>query len=90
MRKIAVIGLGYVGLPVAAAFGRAGASVIGFDVNSERISELKAGKDRTLEVDPGDLNYKTLNFTSDPLHLKPPTFSSSRCQRRSMTYIDRT
>ena len=74
MRKIAVIGLGYVGLPVAAAFGRAGASVIGFDVNSERISELKAGKDRTLEVDPGDLNYKTLNFTSDPLHLRAADF----------------
>ena len=54
-RKLAVIGLGYVGLPVAVAFGRQGSRVIGFDIDSARISELKAGRDRTREVDPGDL-----------------------------------
>jgi UDP-N-acetyl-D-mannosaminuronate dehydrogenase len=47
-RKIAVIGSGYVGLPVAAAFARAGSPVIGFDIDAERIRELRAGID-TLE-----------------------------------------
>ena len=41
LRKIAVVGLGYVGLPVAVAFGRAGAPVIGFDINAERVNELQ-------------------------------------------------
>lgn len=48
--------------------------MIGFDVNSERIRELKAGKDRTREIDAGDLNHRTLSFTSDPLHLKAADF----------------
>ena len=42
-RKIAVIGLGYVGLPVAAAFARAGSPVVGFDIDQTRILELKDG-----------------------------------------------
>ena len=50
-RKIAVIGLGYVGLPVAAAFARAGSPVVGFDVDATRIAELNAGHDRTREVE---------------------------------------
>ena len=54
-RKIAVIGLGYVGLPVAVAFARAGASVIGFDIDRTRIDELRAGRDRTREVDVAEL-----------------------------------
>ena len=74
MRKIAVIGLGYVGLPVAVAFGRAGASVIGFDINTDRVRELKAGQDATREVDASDLKHKTLTFTSDPVHLKEVDF----------------
>jgi UDP-N-acetyl-D-galactosamine dehydrogenase len=51
---IAVIGLGYVGLPLAAEFGRR-RRVIGFDVRPERIEELKAGRDITLEVEPSEL-----------------------------------
>ena len=50
-RKIAVIGLGYVGLPVAIAFARSGAVVIGFDVDRKRIQELQASFDRTREVE---------------------------------------
>ena len=50
-RKLAVIGLGYVGLPVAVAFARHGTAVIGFDIDATRIAELKAGRDRTREVD---------------------------------------
>ena len=42
-RRIAVIGLGYVGLPVAAAFARAGFPVIGFDIDARRVEELRRG-----------------------------------------------
>ena len=45
-RRIAVVGLGYVGVPVAAAFGRIG-PVIGFDVNKAKIDDLRRGEDRT-------------------------------------------
>lgn len=51
---IAIIGLGYVGLPLAVAFAEK-YSVIGFDINEKRIAELQAGKDNTLEVADGDL-----------------------------------
>lgn len=44
-RKLAVIGLGYVGLPVAIAFARQGTPIIGFDIDEARIAELKAGQD---------------------------------------------
>ncbi|VAX12775.1 UDP-N-acetyl-D-glucosamine 6-dehydrogenase [hydrothermal vent metagenome] len=49
--RIAIIGLGYVGLPLAVEFGKK-FNCIGFDINSDRVSELKAGKDSTLEVEP--------------------------------------
>lgn len=52
--KLAVIGLGYVGLPLAVEFGKL-IPVVGFDVDERRIEELKAGHDRTLETDPADL-----------------------------------
>jgi UDP-N-acetyl-D-galactosamine dehydrogenase len=73
-RKLAVIGLGYVGLPVAVAFGRQGSRVIGFDIDSARISELKAGRDRTREVEPGDLAVAKVVFTSDPDELSAADF----------------
>ena len=73
-RKLAVIGLGYVGLPVAVAFGRQGTPVIGFDIDSVRISELKAGRDRTHEVEPGDISHPHLHFTSDPAELSGADF----------------
>jgi UDP-N-acetyl-D-galactosamine dehydrogenase len=65
-RKIAVIGLGYVGLPVAAAFARSGAPVIGFDISRARIDELRAGRDRTHEVEPHELKQTSLRLESDP------------------------
>ena len=46
---IAIIGLGYVGLPLAVEFGKT-RPVIGFDINQKRIAELEGGEDRTLEV----------------------------------------
>ncbi len=53
--KITIIGLGYVGLPLAVAFGRK-YNVVGFDIDSSRIKELRQGKDRTLEVSDAELN----------------------------------
>jgi len=73
-RKIAVIGLGYVGLPVAVAFAKSGVPVVGFDINHVRIAELKAGHDRTREVAGADLSQATLNFTSDVAALKSADF----------------
>ncbi len=61
-RRISVIGLGYVGLPVAVAFGRA-ARVVGFDVNAQRIRELRAGSDRTGEVTAADLAAADILYT---------------------------
>jgi len=62
---IGVIGLGYVGLPAAVSFGRAGFSVIGFDINEKRIQELSDGHDRTGEVEVGDVQHRTLSYTTD-------------------------
>ncbi len=73
-RKIAVIGLGYVGLPVAVSFARAGVPVIGFDINAARIAELKSGHDRTREVEPAELAQPTLTYTDDPAALKASDF----------------
>jgi UDP-N-acetyl-D-galactosamine dehydrogenase len=73
-RKIAVIGLGYVGLPVAVAFGRSGEPVIGFDIDRRRIDELCAGHDRTREVEPADLKHAALRFDNDPACLAGADF----------------
>jgi UDP-N-acetyl-D-glucosamine/UDP-N-acetyl-D-galactosamine dehydrogenase len=73
-RKIAVIGLGYVGLPVAVAFARSGVPVIGFDIGSERVRELQCGRDRTREVDPADLRQPALRVTADAADLGAADF----------------
>lgn len=64
--RIAIIGLGYVGLPLAVEFGKR-FPVVGFDINAARIAELKAGRDSTLEVEPEELGQAThLTYASDP------------------------
>jgi UDP-N-acetyl-D-galactosamine dehydrogenase len=73
-RKIAVIGLGYVGLPVAAAFARAGGTVVGFDIDETRILQLRAGQDRTREVEASDLELASLSFTSEVAALRASDF----------------
>ena len=73
-RKISVIGLGYVGLPVAVAFARNGAPVIAFDINEARIAELSAGEDRTHEVSGEDLKAANLRLSSDPAPLAEADF----------------
>ena len=72
-RKISVIGLGYVGLPVAVAFGKS-ARVVGFDVNAQRIRELQSGEDRTLEVEPNDLRGAEILFTDQLEDLREADF----------------
>ena len=83
-RRIAVIGLGYVGLPVAVAFAQAGSAVIGFDINSRRIEELRAGKDRTREVDAADLRNGNLT-----LHHRPGGVAQGRFLHRHGADADR-
>jgi UDP-N-acetyl-D-galactosamine dehydrogenase len=73
-RKIAVIGLGYVGLPVAVAFARLGVPVIGFDIDRCRVDELRAGRDRTREVDVAELAQPSLSYTADPAALAAADF----------------
>ncbi|RHW74888.1 Vi polysaccharide biosynthesis UDP-N-acetylglucosamine C-6 dehydrogenase TviB [Colwellia sp. RSH04] len=63
-KKIAVIGLGYVGLPLAVEFGKKYCTV-GFDINAERINELKQGIERTLEVEASELKAASKLFYSD-------------------------
>jgi len=72
-RTVSVIGLGYVGLPVAVAFGLS-KKVIGFDLSESRIEELKLGKDRTLEVEKDELVRADILFTSNPEDLKKADF----------------
>ncbi|MEB7722862.1 nucleotide sugar dehydrogenase [Staphylococcus equorum] len=72
-RNIAVVGLGYVGLPVAVTFGNKH-KVIGFDINEERIQELKNGYDRTNEVTSENLGETSIDFTSDSNDLKKADF----------------
>jgi len=70
MIKIGIIGLGYVGLPLAVEFGKI-LEVVGFDINQARIDELKKGLDRTLETDKEELASATkLSFSSNPEDLR--------------------
>lgn len=69
-RKIAVVGLGYVGLPLAVEFGKV-RPVLGFDINNARISELASGKDSTLEVTASDLvSAHHLEYSGDRSRLE--------------------
>src|SRR5580704_17408144 len=72
--KVAVIGLGYVGLPVALAFARKFKGAVGFDIHKEKVEELRRGYDRNHEVPAEVLKSSTLNMTSDPKALEGVTF----------------
>lgn len=72
--KIAIIGLGYVGLPLAVEFGKQ-VPVVGFDIHQKRIDELKGGQDHTLEVSPEELKQAHgLSYTSNLEDLKTCSF----------------
>ncbi|RKN85653.1 nucleotide sugar dehydrogenase [Paenibacillus ginsengarvi] len=72
-RKIGVVGLGYVGLPVAVAFGER-KTIVGFDINPNRIATLKQGWDYTGEVTDEELKAASITFTSDPTALSDCDF----------------
>ena len=61
--RIAIIGLGYVGLPLAVEFAKK-YSVVGFDINESRIKDLSQGTDRTLEIAEQDLKATSMKFTN--------------------------
>jgi UDP-N-acetyl-D-galactosamine dehydrogenase len=67
------VGLGYVGLPVAVAFGKV-SETIGFDINPRRLAELRRGFDRTLEISPRELKAAKLTFTDDVAVLRRADF----------------
>lgn len=72
--KVAIIGLGYVGLPLAVEFGKK-VPVVGFDIYQKRIDELKSGKDHTLEVSPKELAQATqLTYSTQLEDLKDCNF----------------
>jgi UDP-N-acetyl-D-glucosamine/UDP-N-acetyl-D-galactosamine dehydrogenase len=72
-RKVAIVGLGYVGLPIAVAFGKR-QPVIGFDVNRAKIEALQNGVDRTGQVSVADLKASRVQYTSEPTDLKAADF----------------
>ena len=72
--RVAVVGLGYVGLPVALAMARRFEGTIGFDIDPRRVSELRQAVDRTREVGANELSKSTLCVTDDPELLRQATF----------------
>ncbi len=73
-RRIAVVGLGYVGLPVALAFARKYPNTIGFDIDERRVDALRRGVDVTGESAREELESSTIEFTADPERLKEASF----------------
>ena len=71
--KISLVGLGYVGMPIAVAFAKK-AEVIGFDLNAEKIKAYQAGKDPTKEVGDEAIAKTSVQFTLDPSKLKEAKF----------------
>ncbi len=71
--KIAVVGLGYVGLPLAAAFGKK-VDVIGFEIHTAKVDQLKKGYDATGELSGEDLENTVINYTTTPSDLKTADF----------------
>ena len=63
--KLALIGLGYVGMPIAVAFAKKNIDVIGFDLNKEKISLYKSGIDPTKEVGDEVIKTTSVEFTAD-------------------------
>ena len=72
--SLSLVGLGYVGMPIAIAFAKEGINVIGFDVNKEKIDLYKNGVDPTKEVGDDVIKATTVSFTSDETQLKKAKF----------------
>lgn len=72
--KLSVVGLGYVGMPIAVAFAKEGVKVIGFDLNKKKIDLYKSGIDPTKEVGDEEIKKTTIQFTTDETNLKNAKF----------------
>jgi UDP-N-acetyl-D-galactosamine dehydrogenase len=72
-RRVAIVGLGYVGLPIAVAFGKK-EPVIAFDINAARVAELKAGYDRNQDIPKSDFEGALAEYTTDPARLAAADF----------------
>ena len=72
--RVAVVGQGYVGLPVTLAFGRAFPGTVGFDVDRAKVERLASGVDATGETDPQELAAARVRFTADEADLRGATF----------------
>ena len=68
--KIAVVGMGYVGLPLAIEFSKKNIEIVGFDINKKRISDLKSAYDYTNEVNKKELKDSKILFTYNLSDLK--------------------
>ena len=73
-KKIAVVGLGYVGMPIAVAFAKKGLSVIGFDNNTAKIQLYKSGIDPTREVGNSEISLTKVDFTDNEQDLQNSSF----------------
>ena len=74
MEHIAIIGLGYVGLPLAIRMSKKHGNLMGMDVSEKRVAQLNAGHDATAEVEPEDLKATTCKFTQNPSDLADSSF----------------
>lgn len=72
--KLSLVGLGYVGMPIAVAFAKKGLNVVGFDLNKEKIKLYKNGKDPTKEVGDEVIKNTTVDFTADETRLREARF----------------
>ena len=72
--SLSLVGLGYVGMPIAVAFAKKGLNVIGFDLNKAKIDLYKSGVDPTKEVGDEVIKNTTVQFTSDEAMLKKAKF----------------
>ena len=72
--KISLIGLGYVGMPIAVAFAAKGISVIGFDLNKEKITLYQSGVDPTMEIGDATIAVSTVDFTADETRIQEAKF----------------
>lgn len=72
--KLSLVGLGYVGMPIAVAFAKKGVKVVGFDLNAKKIELYKQGIDPTHEVGDDEISKSTVEFTSDETKLKEAKF----------------
>lgn len=72
--KLSLVGLGYVGMPIAVAFAKKGINVIGYDLNKEKIDLYKSGVDPTKEVGNEVIKNTTVEFTADEKKLREAKF----------------